>query len=77
MPSLYDDPCGPMLTKDRHLRNLETQLEDARHDGDEEAVEELAEVIAEYKQWMNYCQERQWDWERQDARDPAYWEAMV
>ena len=73
MPSMYDDPCGPM-TDDRQLRNLQTELYDAQQDGDEERAEELLEVIQEYKDWLCHCQEKHWEWDREDARDPAYWE---
>ena len=73
LTSMYDDPCGPM-TSDPVLRNLLLSLDEAQQDGDEERCEEIAAQIQDFHDYRAHCQEKQWEWEREDARFESYWD---
>ena len=44
---------------------------------DREEEAQMRESLREYEDYRDHCQEKQWEWEQEDARFESYWEELT
>ena len=60
-----------------YINAVREDLEDARRWGDREEIARLSEEIREYEDYRDYCLEKQYEHDCEDARFESYWEAYT